>query len=264
MLVANSLRPETMDAHREDVLEQFSQQAALFAAAAPVRDETSLNMLVQSSGVTAEDSVLDVACGPGIVGCAFARIARQVAGIDVTPAMIELARGHAAQLELANTEWQIGEIPPLPWADGAFTVVVSRYSFHHVAEPLTVLKEMARVCKAGGTVVVCDLALPAQNVDAFNDVERLRDVSHVRALTLRQLSELFMQAGLAEPRVTGYRLQLELHSHLSRSFPAPGAEAKIRDAFSDSLAGDALGVHACRDGETISYSYPVAVLAATV
>jgi ubiquinone/menaquinone biosynthesis C-methylase UbiE len=253
-----------MTEHRDATVEQFTQQAALFATAAPIRDEAALDMLVQWSGVSANDRVLDVACGPGIVGCGFARLARQVTGIDLTPAMIDEARSHSAQLGLTNTEWRIGEIPPLPWADDAFDIVVSRYAFHHFARPLTVLEEMARVCAPGGTVVVCDLAVAPRSVDAFNAVERLRDPSHVRALTPSELSQLFEQAALAEPRISGYRVELELDSHLARSFPQPGAEAQIREAFAASLVDDTLGVDARRDSEKITYSYPVALLAATV
>jgi ubiquinone/menaquinone biosynthesis C-methylase UbiE len=231
-----------MSEHRDGIIEQFTQQAALFANAAPIRDEVALNMLVQWSGVSASDTVLDVACGPGIVGCAFARVARQVTGIDATPAMIDEARSHAEHLELTNTDWRIGEIPPLPWADDAFEIVVSRYSFHHFAAPRKVLEEMARVCAPGGTVVVCDLAVAPQNVDAFNAVERLRDPSHVRALTPGEFSQMFEQVALAEPRVSGYRVELELDSHLARSFPPAGAEAQIREVFVASLVDDALGV----------------------
>ena len=43
---------------------------------------------------------------------------------------------------------------PLPFADGAFTVVTARYAFHHFPDPAAVLAEMTRVCAPGGTVMV--------------------------------------------------------------------------------------------------------------
>jgi ubiquinone/menaquinone biosynthesis C-methylase UbiE len=251
-----------MPTHRDDIVDQFTQQAAPYAAAAPIGDEASLEMLVQWSGVTPGDSVLDVACGPGIVSCALARTARDVTGIDVTSAMIDEARNYAAQQTITNIAWRVGEIPPLPWPDDSFTAVVSRYAFHHFDDPFAVLQEMVRVCSPAGTVTVCDLAPPVVSADAFNTVERLRDPSHVRAFTLSELSDLFAAAGLAEPRIGRYEVELELDSHLARSFPADGSEAEIRRIFAASLADDALGVDARRDGERISYRYPVALLAA--
>jgi hypothetical protein len=126
------------------------------------------------------------------------------------------------------------------------------------------LREMARVCAPGGRVVVCDLALARDKVEAFNAMDRLRDPSHVRAFSPHQLRELYLQAGLGEPRVTGYTLEGDLDALLARSFPAPGDEEEVRCRFHASLDDDHLGVDARRDGERITYRYPIAVLAATV
>src|SRR4029453_10641368 len=67
---------------------------------------------------------------------------------------------------------------------------------------------------------------------------------------------------LPEPRVTHYRLEGELEGLIARSFPRPGDDVTLRRIFADSLAGDALGIQARRDGDTIRYGYPVAVMAA--
>ena len=104
---------------------------------------------------------------------------------------------------------------------------------------------------------------PAPNkADAFNRMEVVRDPSHTRALPLSEHLELFRTAGLPEPRVTHYRLEGELESLIARSFPKPGDDATLRRIFADSLPDDALGIEARRDGDTIRYGYPVAVLAA--
>ena len=76
--------------HNQTIVEQFSQQAVPFAKKPEHSD--SMQMLIEMSGVSGDDQVLDVACGPGLVACAFAPHARQVTGIDITPAMIEQAR----------------------------------------------------------------------------------------------------------------------------------------------------------------------------
>lgn len=254
-----------MEAHRNEIVRQFTAQAEGFAHAAAIRDEAALDLLVGFSGAGPGDRVLDVACGPGLVVCAFARVAQEATGIDITPAMIEQAREHAARLELTNVQWRLGEIPPLPWPDDAFDIVVSRYAFHHLEDPLAVLREMLRVCSPGGRVVVCDLALAPEKVDAFNAMDRLRDPSHVRAFTLEQLRELFLAAGLAEPRVAAAQLAGELEGLLERSFPAPGGAAEVRRRFRASLEDDQLGVDArLAAGGRIAYSYPIALLAADV
>lgn len=250
------------DAHREAIVEQFTRQAVPFATAPSIRDEAALRLVVEFSECGPADTVLDVACGPGILACAFARIARHVTGIDITPAMLERARLLQAEQRLTNVTWREGDVLPLPFADASFTVVVSRFAFHHLLDPGAVLKEMRRVCAPGGTVMVIDSAPAPDKADAFNAMERLRDPSHTRALPVVEHLALFAQAGLGEPRRTFYRLEGELESLLSRSFPRPGDAERIRALFRAALADDALDVQARRVGEQIHYGFPVAVLAA--
>ena len=66
-----------MDSHRERILDQFSRQAVPFATAPTIRNEDALNRIVQMAESGRDDTVLDVACGPGLLVCAFARKARQ-------------------------------------------------------------------------------------------------------------------------------------------------------------------------------------------
>jgi SAM-dependent methyltransferase len=248
--------------HSELILEQFTRQAMPFATAPSIKDEAALKLIVDWSGAGPDDTVLDVACGPGLVVCAFATVARHATGIDITPAMLDRARAHAAERGLTNVAWRQGDVLPLPWPDASFTVVTSRFAFHHFLDPLAVLREMVRVCAAGGTVMVVDSAPAPDKVDAFNRMEVVRDPSHVRALPLAEHLALFARAGLPEPRVTHYRLEGELEGLIARSFPRPGDDVTLRQIFADSLAGDALGIQARRDGAAIRYGYPVAVLAA--
>jgi len=252
-----------MTSNAETVIDQFTRQATPFANSAAMRDEDALRLLVEVSGAGADDTVLDVACGPGLVVAAFAKTCRHVTGIDLTPAMIEKARGHAAAAGLTNVAWHLGNVRPLPFPDGTFSVVVSRFAFHHFPDPLAVLREMARVCARPGRVVVADMAASEDRhrADALNRMERLRDPSHTRALSLSELRALFAQAGLPAPRETGYDVRGDLEGLLAGSFPAPGDVAVIRQMFADSLADVGLGMKTKRKGERILLSYPIAILA---
>lgn len=249
--------------HSELIRDQFTRQAVPFATAALIKDEAALQRLVELSGAGPDDTLLDVACGPGLVVCAFARVVRHATGIDLTPAMLERAQAHAAQLGLANVSWRQGDVLPLPWPDAAFTIVTARFAFHHFLDPLAVLREMTRVCAPGGTVMVVDAAPAPEKADAFNRMERLRDPSHTRALPLAEHVELFRRAGLPEPRVARYRRRGDLEDLLARSFPGPGDADRIRTIFADSLADDALDMQVRLDGDRIVFGgYPVAGLTA--
>jgi SAM-dependent methyltransferase len=252
-----------MGSHRERIVDQFTRQAVPFSTAPAIRDERALALLVEASGAGPEDTVLDVACGPGLVVAAFARVVRHATGIDVTPAM--LARAREVTAALGNVTLDQGDVLPLPYPDAAFSIVVSRFAFHHFADPRAVLAEMRRVCRPGGRVVVCDLTAsddPAKAA-AFHRIEMLRDPSHVRALPLPELQALYPLVGLSPPATTTTRLAFELEGLLARSFPRPEDVATIRAAYTASADDDALGLGTRRVGDEIRAAYPVAILRAT-
>ena len=158
--------------HHNTIVDQFTRQAIPFTQLPGHLD--AIAMLVAMSNVTNTDHVLDVACGPGLVACEFARIAHHVTAIDLTQAMIDQARVHQQELGLTNLSWQVGTALPLPYADNSFSIVVTRYSFHHFLDPQATLEEILRVCKPGGRVVIADAAPPKANVDAYNRLETAR------------------------------------------------------------------------------------------
>ncbi len=248
--------------HRSRILDQFTRQAEPFAQAQAIRNQEALDRIVQMAEAGPEDTVLDVACGPGLLVCAFARVVRHAAGIDLTPAMLEQARKIQQEQGLSNVTWQQGDVTSLPYPDAHFSIVSSRFVFHHLPDPLAVLKEMKRVCKPGGRVLVADMAPAPVKAAALNAMERLRDPSHARALPLQELSGLFTQAGLPMPRTDTYRLEGELEDLLSRSFPNPGDVDRVRKIFADSLADDALDLATHKKNGKIYYSFPVAMLVA--
>ena len=106
--------------------------------------------LVEAAEVAPGRSVLDVACGTGVVAREAARRTRaRVVGIDVNPGMLAVAR----RVE-PGIEWLEADAVALPFADGSFDTVLCQASLMFVPEPERALGEMARVVAPGGTVGV--------------------------------------------------------------------------------------------------------------
>ncbi|HYB44648.1 MAG TPA: methyltransferase domain-containing protein [Candidatus Methylomirabilis sp.] len=250
--------------HRDLIVEQFTRQATPFSTSRTIASEEALRLVVEACAAGPDDTVLDVACGGGLVVCAFAQLVRHAEGIDITPAMLDRARALAAEKGLANTRWRQGDVLPLPYPDASFTIVTSRFTFHHFQDPLAVLREMKRVCAPGGRVAVVDTDVSADPAKAaeFNRMELLRDPSHLRAMPGAELVGLFAAAGLPAPRRASYELRDELENLLRRSFPNPGDDDKIRALFRASAVDDRLGIPIRLEGERVHYAYPVAVLVA--
>lgn len=159
-------------------------------------------------------SVLDVGCGPATDTLAIAQIvgaSGRVTGVDVDPEMIRLAeeRARAAGLE-DRVSHQVSDATSLPFPDDTFDACRSERLFQHLPDPETALREMIRVTRPGGRIVVFDtdhgtVALDVPDHDLWRRLQRVReDHLHTNALSGRQLYRLFRNAGLrdvtAEPR----------------------------------------------------------------
>jgi ubiquinone/menaquinone biosynthesis C-methylase UbiE len=244
--------------HNQTIIDQFSQQAVPFSELPG--HSSSMQTLIEMSGVSDTDLVLDVACGPGMVACEFAPHAKHVTGIDITPKMIEKAQERQKEKELTNLTWQIGDVLPLPFPDSYFSVVLTRYSFHHFLDTEAVLSEMIRVCKPGGKVMVVDVVQPPEKSEAYDRVETLRDPSHAHALTLPEMASIVTESGLKNVKTAQYKVELELERQLKASFPNPGDEEKIREMFKADLEHDRMGIDVHLQGKEIHFAIPIMIV----
>ena len=104
--------------------------------------------------------VLDAGCGPGSMARLIARLhpGVKVTGIDQREPYLEFARARAQAEGLRNTEFQQADVFALPFADGIFDVVWTKYLLQWLKEPKLALAELKRVTKPGGLLVSCDFA----------------------------------------------------------------------------------------------------------
>lgn len=184
--------------HLQRTRQEFTQQAAGFAASAATTDQAQVARLIEAIGEAARGRVLDVACGPGIVASALAERAQEVVALDLTPQMLEKAKERCAKSGRTNVVFKEGSATALPFADAHFDAVVTRLSFHHFLEPCAALKEMLRVLRFGGTVAVADVvsAEEPDKSELHNAIEALRDPSHVRMLPTSELIAMVVQSGV--------------------------------------------------------------------
>ena len=102
-----------------------------------------------------EDDLLEVACGNGHFLKKYASQVHSVAGLDLSELAVKMAtKKHRARIKAGTAEFVQGEASQLPWEDNRFSVVTTMGSFIVFPKPLESLKEMYRVLRPGGRVVV--------------------------------------------------------------------------------------------------------------
>jgi SAM-dependent methyltransferase len=155
-----------------------------------------------------------------------------------------------------------GDVLALPFADAAFTVTVSRASFHHMDDPAAALAEMRRVTAPGGRIVVSDLTPAPDKAAAFDAWEQRRDPSHVHAHPTEELRALGRGRRLEELYVHSSATELPLEAILATSFPPQGAldEVRAQAAADADESLDRLGLSARRSGGDLLVTYPMTTL----
>jgi ubiquinone/menaquinone biosynthesis C-methylase UbiE len=255
------MRGKDNSKHDAAIVDQFTRQAVPFSRQPAHSQETFLQLMLKMSRVGHRDTVLDVACGPGLVACAFAARAGHVTGIDLTPAMIARAGELQQEKNLTNMSWQLGTVLPLPFPDESFSRVITRYTFHHFLNPQAVFAQMVRVCTKGGIILVADVTIPPQKREFLDYEEKLRDPSHTRTLTPEEFGQMAAALDLREVKTHFFKSERKLEAHLKASFPHPGDADKVRQIFREDIGKDRLGLSAHWQEGEIHFAYPVIILA---
>ena len=111
--------------------------------------------LVSRIGVKSGQSVLDLGCGDGTTAIPAARLGANVLGVDIARNLVEAGNRRAREAGLANCRFQEGDACDLKGLnDRSFDLVVSIFGAMFAPRPFDVAKEMVRVCRPGGRIVM--------------------------------------------------------------------------------------------------------------
>jgi ubiquinone/menaquinone biosynthesis C-methylase UbiE len=103
--------------------------------------------------INQEYSVLDFACGTGIVSIEIAKEAKKVVAVDISDKMIDVAKNKLYQKKLDNLEFKVVDGYNLDYPNNSFNVVLLYNVLHVVQEPQTVLREIKRLLKPDGILL---------------------------------------------------------------------------------------------------------------
>ena len=226
------------------VHDTFSAVAEQYAVSTVHAQGEDLPEILRLAALTGTECVLDAGCGPGPVSLLLAPAAARVTAVDLSESMLDRGRRTAAERSLVNIAFHRGNLTDLPWPDGSFDLIVSRYAAHHWPDPQAVVTELARLLSPAGRLLLVDvMADPDPLLDTFlNALEILRDPSHVRDHSQVQWQAICQGAGLAAVPEFVWNLRLEFGPWVTR-IQTPeariaalqelldGASAEVRQAF---------------------------------
>ncbi len=196
----------------DDPLKQAkAKAAATYDAAADHFDDEPLGFwdrigrrTVERLAPSAGACILDVGCGSGasaLPAAAAVGPSGFVTGVDLSSRLLDRARAKATARNLANIEFQLGDMTSLGYPDGGFDAVVSVFSIFFVPDMEGLVRELWRMVRPGGKLAVTtwgprifepaysrwQVATKQERADlhsAFNPWDRITDVESVRRLLL--------------------------------------------------------------------------------
>jgi SAM-dependent methyltransferase len=215
----------------QPVQKQFGRTAAAYVESATHARGEDLDRVVALATEHGGERVVDVGTG---VGHTLRRVApsfRSAVGVDATREMLEAGVGVLAGAGVRNTVLVQADATALPIPSGSADVVTSRLAAHHFADAAAAFREIARVLRPGGLFVLVDNYAPDDPAlqRFINEVETLRDPSHIRNHTVAGWSDLLKHAGLrptvdSDTAVT----KLTTENWLERSQTPPDRAEEVR------------------------------------
>jgi ubiquinone/menaquinone biosynthesis C-methylase UbiE len=180
------------------------------------------------------DRALDIATGAGhTAGALLEAGVDAVVAVDAAPEMV------ATTVDAYGPTGVVADAERLPFLADAFEAVTCRIAAHHFPDPQAFVAETARVLDAGGVLAFEDNVAPPEPALAawLNDVEQLRDPSHVSLYTEAQWVEWFESAGFVVEETTGTAITLDFAAWVARTNVPETDRAALQSRFQDAPAG---------------------------
>ena len=227
-------------ANLEAIQHSFTMQAPNFEGkTVNFSKEEYLNYTISRVAPEGQDSVLEAAAGTCACGRSFAPLVQSVVCLDATPAMLQIGKQEAEKSHLNNMTFVKGYAEELPFLNDSFSIVFSRLAFHHFTNVNVTFSEMVRVLKPGGKLVLLDMEAADEKMRQTEDeIETLRDPSHVKNMSKNEMLELFAAHGLRIEQCETTEIQQKLNNWLALTRTPEPIQQKITERMRSELAGE--------------------------
>ncbi len=243
--------------HLSRVKEEFKRQAETLSVASVFTDSGILEQIHAAIGPTRTMRLLDLGCGPGIVTAALAPDVKEVVAYDLTPEMLDKAKRRCKEAGLKNVRFELGRAEQIPFEEESFDCVVTRLTIHHFLDPHRVMNEVVRVTRRGGKVVVADVVSSENEEEAtlHNALETLRDPTHVRMFSPREMLDLFQSTGLRNISTVTWEMKRDYEEwvRITNALERVKPLYIVMEALAK--AGLRAGINLHFDGKTVTFTH---------
>ncbi len=169
--------------------------------------------------------------------------------------MVESAELLKTGAGIRHVKFRIADAGDIPYQAGSFDVVVCRFAFHHFSHPEKVLDEMARVSRRDVMLIDGVSSEDDEQSRYLNEIEKIRDKSHVKLYKKSELKAMLKNAGLKPLKIAHQPLDQYLDEWIDRANPPDADRKVVEDRISRCLKEDLCGLDVRFEDGRIKFTY---------
>lgn len=216
---------------KQAVQKQFRKNAEAYVQSVTHAKGNDLELLVEWLQPSNNGRVLDIATGGGHVARTLAPHVGLVVATDLTLPMLKAASEANSQALAQNILYVQADAESLPFLDESFEIVTCRIAAHHFPDHAAFIREVNRVLVPGGLFLFIDNVAPEDpGLSGFvNEVEKRRDPSHLRCLSITEWRSLLTANQLIEQKEQQRKKHFEFLPWVQRTSESPEQEVEVEE-----------------------------------
>lgn len=228
-----------MNKNIESIQKEFTKQANSFEK----YQSTDAKLLFSKHAISllnlkGGEDVLEIAAGTCSFGRLFSPYVKKITEVDVTKEMLDVGRKTNEKEGITNVEYVLCSADETPFEDATFDVIASRLAFHHFTDPDSIFKEMNRLLKRKGKILIADMIIQdLQTRDSLDMYERMRDPSHARCLSEEEFISLGKDYGLTLSYHSVTDIPMNLNAWMDLTHPSEEIRKNITKAMEEDIHG---------------------------
>lgn len=169
----------------------FNKQAEEYEESKYINQKNSVIQLINKGYPYTGKRVLDLGAGTGFISREIAKLAKEIYALDISKAMINQIENLNKNNKLKNIIPVRGDAHNLEFDENFFDTVITRLTLHHLKDIDLVLKEIKKVLKNFGELIIVDIITSEkeEEADLQNNFNKIRDFSHNKFFKLNELKK---------------------------------------------------------------------------
>lgn len=215
-------------ANVQQAKESFNRVLANQTYAGIIRDDKHLEVILNLVKDGNYRRILDIGTGTGYLAFPLAEMypEAKVFGIDIAEAIIEKNKEAAKERGTSNLTFLAFDGLEYPFEAESFDLIVSRYAFHHFPDVEDSIRQMHRILKKGGKVLISDpMRHPLDEKGVIDDFMQVKKDGHIQFYSAQRLEELFVSNGFAK--------ETQVITHMRFPFPPKEEYLELYDRVSE-------------------------------